>query len=182
MNHEEARTINLARTENDARTAGGSYGSSSMSMKRALKRNYSTLVSALQTLGYSIPGFVATAVITLDGHPIAQVAIDDLDISPLYGYLSTMLQGVFLSLKHVGWGGFEDIVISCSTLPGGQVSLTGQDQGDPIQRGIDRRILLRLVGDDNEAFHILVTTHEADPVESLKLMANVAGAIAAALQ
>jgi DNA-binding response OmpR family regulator/predicted regulator of Ras-like GTPase activity (Roadblock/LC7/MglB family) len=157
--------MNHARTENDTRTdharmEGGSYASDSMSMRRILKRNYSTLVSALQTLGYSIPGFVATAVITLDGHPIAQVAIDDLDISPLYGYLSTMLQGVFLSLEHVNWGGFEDTVINSA----------------------DRRILLRLVGDDREAFHILVTTQEADSVESLKLMANVAGAMAAALQ
>jgi DNA-binding response OmpR family regulator/predicted regulator of Ras-like GTPase activity (Roadblock/LC7/MglB family) len=147
--------------------------------KRTLKRSYSTLVSALQTLGYSIPGFVATAVITLDGHPIAQVAIDDIDISPLYGYLSTMLQGALLALEHVDWGSFQDSVINCSTE---QASLTGQEQGDPIHPRIGRRILLRLIGDESEAFHILVTTHEADPVESLKLMANLAGAIAAALR
>jgi len=134
--------------------------SGSINQKRTLKRNYSTLVSALQTLGYSIPGFVATAVVTLDGHPIAQVAVDDLDISPLYGYLSTMLQGALLSLEHVAWGAYEDTVINTA----------------------DRRILLRLIGDDSEAFHILVTAHESDPVESLKMMANVTGAIAAALQ
>lgn len=127
--------------------------------KRTLKRNYSTLVSALQTLGYSVPGFVATAVVTLDGHPIAQVAVDDLDISPLYGYLSTILQGVLLSLEHVKWGGYEDAVIT----------------------SVDRYILLRLVGNDSEDFHVLITTREADPVESLKMMANVAEAIAVAL-
>jgi len=127
--------------------------------KRALKRNYSTLVSGLQTLGYSIPGFVATAVVTLDGHPIAQVAVDDLDISPLYGYFSTVLQGVLYSLERVNWGDYEDTVIT----------------------SVNRHILLRLVGNDSEAFHVLITTHEADPLGSLEMMANVAGAIAAAL-
>jgi predicted regulator of Ras-like GTPase activity (Roadblock/LC7/MglB family) len=128
--------------------------------RRTLKRNYSTLVSALQTLGYSIPGFVATAIVTLDGHPIAQVAVDDLDISPLYGYLSTMLQGALLSLEHVEWGGFEDTVITSG----------------------DRRILLRLVGEENKAFQVLVTSRDADSLESLRMRANVAGAIAAALR
>jgi len=126
----------------------------------ALKRNYSTLVSGLQTLGYSIPGFVATAVVTLDGHPIAQVAVDDLDISPLYGYFSTVLQGVLYSLERVNWGDYEDTVITSA----------------------NRHILLRLVGNDSEAFHVLITTHEADPLGSLEMMANVAGAIAAALR
>ncbi len=128
--------------------------------KRALKRNYSTLVSSLQTLGYSIPGFVATAVVTLDGHPIAQVAVDDLDISPLYGYFSTVLQGVLYSLERVNWGDYEDTVITSA----------------------NRCILLRLVGNDSEAFHVLITTREADPLGSLEMMANVAGAIAAALR
>jgi CheY-like chemotaxis protein/predicted regulator of Ras-like GTPase activity (Roadblock/LC7/MglB family) len=127
--------------------------------KRALKRNYSTLVSSLQTLGYSIHGFIATAVVTLDGHPIAQVAVDDLDISPLYGYFSTVLQGVLYSLECVNWGDYEDTVITSA----------------------NRHILLRLVGNESEAFHVLITTHEADLLRSLEMMANVAEAIAAAL-
>ncbi len=86
--------------------------------------------------------------------------MDDLDISPLYGYWSTVLQGALLSLGHVDWGGYEDTVITSG----------------------ERRILLRLVGEENEAFHVLVTTRGADTVESLKMMANVAGAIAAALR
>ena len=127
--------------------------------KRALKRNYATLISGLQTLGYSIPGFVATAVVTLDGHPIAQVAVDEIDISPLYGYFSTVLQGVLYSLERVNWGDYEDTVITSA----------------------NRHILLRLVGNDSEAFHVLITTHEADLLGSLEMMANVEEAIAAAL-
>src|SRR5215467_9891179 len=64
-----------------------------ISPRRTSRRNYATLVSALQTLGYSMPGFIATAVLTLDGHPIAQVTVDDLDISSLYGSFSSVLQG-----------------------------------------------------------------------------------------
>ncbi len=131
-----------------------------VSTQKTVKRNYPTLVSALQTLGYSIPGFVATAVITMDGQPIAQVAVDDLDISPLYESFSAILQGVLRSLEYVGWGTYEDTVIT----------------------SVDRHILLRLVGDEREAFHVLITTREADPVESLEVMANVASAIAAALR
>src|SRR5579883_548274 len=47
------------------------------------KRNYPALAAALQTLGYSVPGFIAAAVVGLDGSPIAQVTMDDTDISPL---------------------------------------------------------------------------------------------------
>ena len=127
---------------------------------RTAKRNYSTLVSALQTLGYSIPGFVATAVITLEGQPIAQVAVDDLDISPLYGYFSTILQEVLRSLAHVGWDNYEDTVITSS----------------------DRHLLLRFIGNAKDIFQVLITTREADPLESLEMMANVGEAISAALR
>ena len=127
---------------------------------RAVKRNYSTLVSALQTLGYSISGFVATAVITLEGQPIAQVAIDDLDISSMYGYFSTILQGALRSLDHVGGGNYEDTMITSS----------------------DRYLLLRFIGNAKDIFQVLITTREADPLASLEMMANVEEAISAALR
>src|SRR5262249_54831354 len=57
--------------------------SSLKALRMAAKRNYAALVSALQTLGYSIVGFIAAAVVSIDGHPMAQVAVDDLDISNL---------------------------------------------------------------------------------------------------
>jgi DNA-binding response OmpR family regulator/predicted regulator of Ras-like GTPase activity (Roadblock/LC7/MglB family) len=130
-----------------------------MGLQRPSKRNYPALVAALQTLGYSITGFIAAAVVSLDGQPIAQVAIDDLDISPICGYFSSILQGVFMSLEYEDWGNHEDTVITSA----------------------DRHILLRLIGSGKEAFQVLITTRESDPVESLEVMANVEGALAAAL-
>jgi len=128
--------------------------------QRTSKRDYSTLVSALQTLGYSVPGFVATAVITLDGHPIAQVTIDDLEISALFGYLSSIQRGVLHTLDQANWGSYEDTVITSS----------------------DRHILLRLIDNNREVLHVLVTTKESDPIENLAVMTNVEEAIGAALR
>lgn len=123
------------------------------------KRNYSNLVAALQTVEYSISGFIATAVASLDGQPIAQVTIDDIDISQLCSYFSNILQGVLMSLKEENGGDYEDTVITSA----------------------DRHILLRIVGSDKEAFHVLITTRESKPSESLEVMANVDAAIVAAL-
>lgn len=127
--------------------------------QRTGKRNYTALVGALQTLGYSIQDFVATAVVSMDGQPIAQVAVDDLDISLMCGHFSSILQGVFLSLDQGAWGSFDHTIIT---------SLT-------------HHILLRLLGSDREAFQILITTRESDPVESLKILTNVEAAIVSAL-
>src|SRR5579884_1794961 len=124
------------------------------------KHNYPALVSALQTLGYSIPGFVAAAVAGLDGQPVAQVAVDDLDISQVCGYFSTILRGVLHALEQVGQGEHEETIISSG----------------------NGHILLRIVGGKRNAFQVLITTHEADPAESLEVMANVEGAISAALR
>src|SRR5579885_463925 len=121
--------------------------------------NYPALVSALQTLGYSIPGFVAAAVVGLDGQPIAQVAVDDLDISQVCGYFSTVLLGVLRALEQVGQGEHEETIITSG----------------------NRHILLRIAGSKRSAFQVLITTREADPAESLEVMANVEGAISAAL-
>jgi DNA-binding response OmpR family regulator/predicted regulator of Ras-like GTPase activity (Roadblock/LC7/MglB family) len=123
------------------------------------KRNYSNLIAALQTVGYSISGFIATAVASFDGQPIAQVTIDDIDISQLCSYFSNILQGVLMSLKEENGGDYEDTVITSA----------------------DRHILLRIVSSDKEAFHVLITTRESKPSESLEVMAHVDAAIVAAL-
>ena len=130
-----------------------------MRVQRTGKRNYPALVAALQTLGYSIAGFIATSVVSLDGQPVAQVAVDDLDISQMCGYFSSVLQGALQSLEHGHWGDCEDIVITST----------------------HRHILLRLVGSNKDAFQVLITRRESDPAESLEVMTNVEGAIAAAL-
>jgi DNA-binding response OmpR family regulator len=127
--------------------------------QRTTKRNYSALVGALQTLGYSIRGFVATAVVSMDGQPITQVAVDDLDISLMCGHFTKIFQGVLLSLDQGAWGNFDDTIIT---------SLT-------------HHILLRLLGSDRETFQVLITTRESDPMESLKIMTNVEAAIVSAL-
>jgi len=137
----------------------GANGSASGPL-RAAKRNYAALVAALQTLGYTVRGFIASAVVSLDGQPVAQVAVDDLDISLLCGYFSTIVQGALLSLDHSKWGQFEQTVITSAT----------------------HHILLRIVGSEKEAFQVLITTHEANPVQSLEIMTNVEGAITAALR
>jgi predicted regulator of Ras-like GTPase activity (Roadblock/LC7/MglB family) len=127
--------------------------------QRTGKRNYSALAGALQTQGYSIQGFVATAVVSMDGQPIAQVAVDDLDVSPMCGHFTSILKGVLLSLDQGSWGSCEDTIITSHT----------------------HHILLRFLGSDREAFQVLITTHESDPMESLKIMTNVEAAIVSAL-
>lgn len=123
------------------------------------RRDYPALVAALQTLGYSVPGFVATAIVSLDGQPIAQVAVDELDISPMCGYFSAVLQGALLSLDSGRWSSYEDTVITSAAY----------------------HILLRIVDSEREVFQVLITTREANPAESLEVMANVEGAIETAL-
>lgn len=122
--------------------------------------NYTALVSALQTLGYSINGFVAAAVVNIDGQPIAQVAVEDLDMTRMCKHLSAVMKSVFHSLDTSVWGEYEDVVITSA----------------------ERYILLRAIGNEKSAFQVLVTTREAKPSESGAVMANVEGAIAAALR
>lgn len=127
--------------------------------QREWKRNYSALISALQTLGYSIPGFVATAVISMSGQPVAQVAMDDLDVSPLCGYFSNIMQSTLRVGDQSVFGHYEDTLITSQT----------------------HFILLRLVGSDRDTFQVLITTRDADPVESLEIMINIEPAIESAL-
>lgn len=128
----------------------------------SVKRNYNydALVSALQTLGYSINGFVAAAVVSMDGRPIAQVAVDDLDMSQMCKHFSSVMKNVLQSFDSAAWGVYEDVVITSA----------------------ERHILLRVIGEEKSAFQVLVTTREAKPSESGAVMANVEGAIAAALR
>lgn len=130
--------------------------------QRTVKRNYNyvALVSALQTVGYSISGFIATAVVSMDGQPIAQVSIDDLDISKVCKHFSKILQSVLQSLDQGIWGNHEDTIITSG----------------------NHHILMRIVGDEGNAFQVLITTRESDPVESLEVMANVIEPINAALR
>ncbi len=125
----------------------------------AAKRNYSALVSALQTLGYTLPGFIASAVVGMDGQPIAQVAVEEQDISSMCPDFNVILKSVLLVLRQGSWGQHEDTVITSVT----------------------HHILLRVLDREREVFQVLVTTRESDPVESLEVMATVEGAIVAAL-
>lgn len=146
--------------ENTSLAGRDQFTASAPEGQRPPKRNYPALVAALQTLGYSISGFIAAAVVSMDGQPIAQVAIDDLDIAQLCKPFSIMLQGALQSLEQQHWGSYERMVITSA----------------------DRHILLNIVGDAQGAFQVLITTREADPAESLEVMQNVEGAIGAALK
>ena len=146
------------------RSDGGRGTSSSnlQAMPRPAKRNYNyaALVSALQTLGYSINGFIAAAVVSIDGQPIAQVAVDDLDMSKMCKHFSVVMKSVLQSLDSGVWGEYENVVITSA----------------------DRYILMRIVGGERNAFQVLVTTREANLGESGSVMVNVEGAITAALR
>jgi DNA-binding response OmpR family regulator/predicted regulator of Ras-like GTPase activity (Roadblock/LC7/MglB family) len=121
--------------------------------------NYPALVSALQTLGYSIPGFIAAAVVSMDGQPIAQVAVEDVDIAQVCRLLSSTLRGITQMLAQEAWGDCEQIVVTSSA----------------------RHVFVGIVGETVKAFQVLITSREADPSECKQIMANVEGAIAAAL-
>jgi len=123
------------------------------------KRNYAALTTALQTLGFSIPGFIATAIVNIDGQPIAQVAVDDQDISRICEYLSSSMQGMLRALEVGAFGHYEDTIMT---------SLT-------------HFILFRLVGSGRDIFQVLIVTRDTDPVECLEFMANIEPVLEAAL-
>jgi DNA-binding response OmpR family regulator/predicted regulator of Ras-like GTPase activity (Roadblock/LC7/MglB family) len=130
--------------------------------QRSVKRNYNyaALVSALQTVGYSIHGFIATAVVSMDGQAIAQVAVDDIDITVVCKQLSVVLQGVLHTLVSGPWGNHEDTVITTR----------------------DHRILMHTIGEERKGFQVLITTRGSNLVESLEVMAKLEEAINAALR
>ncbi len=125
----------------------------------AAKRNYSAMVAALQTLGYTLPGFIASAIVGMDGQPIAQVAMEDQDISGRCADFSVIVKSAFRVLEQGSLGQHEDSIITSAT----------------------HHILLRVLDREREVFQVLITTRESDPVESLELMATVESAIVAAL-
>ena len=123
------------------------------------KRNYPALAAALQTIGYSVGGFIATAVVSMDGTPIAQVAVDEMDISPLCAYLSKMVQGATQIMSPERGGECQHIIISSNT----------------------QHILLRVLSKQTEAFQVLITSRESVPAESLEVLASVESALLSAL-
>jgi len=123
------------------------------------RKNYAALVSALQTLGYTLPGFIAAAVIDFDSHLIAQVAMDDTDKSQTWQLLSTIQQSVFNALRSDEWGMYEETTMTTTS----------------------RHVLIHTIGSDKKAFLVLITRREANLIESREIMTNVEGAITAAL-
>jgi CheY-like chemotaxis protein/predicted regulator of Ras-like GTPase activity (Roadblock/LC7/MglB family) len=132
------------------------------SKQRATRRayNYPALVSALRTVGYSAAGFIATALVSMEGQPIAQVAVEDLDIAEVCKQLSAILKGTQRTLDQEQWGSYEHMVISSS----------------------NRTILMRLIGAEKTVFQLLITTQDTDIPKCLEIMTNVEAAIQAALR
>src|SRR5437899_4094386 len=95
----------------------------------------------------------------MEGQPIAQVAVDELDISPMCGYFRALIQGMLQTLEQGNWGDYKHAVITSDS----------------------RQILLRIINNEKNVFQVLVTTRETNPTESLEVMANTEAAIAAAL-
>lgn len=122
--------------------------------------NYAALVSALQTLGYSVPGFIAAGVLSTEGEPIAQVAADNRDITEICKPFCLLLQHALHSLSAETWGAYENTVITT----------------------MQRHILLRVVHGEQRVFQVLITSREADPAEGLEVMINIEGVINAALR
>ena len=123
------------------------------------KRNYAALTTALQSMGFSIPGFIATAIVNIDGYPIAQVAVDNQDISRIYTYFSSSMQSMLRVLEEGAFGHYEDTIMT---------SLT-------------HFILFRLVGSSRDIFQVLIVTRDTDPIECLEIMANIESVLEAAL-
>jgi CheY-like chemotaxis protein/predicted regulator of Ras-like GTPase activity (Roadblock/LC7/MglB family) len=129
---------------------------------RLIKRsyNYASLVAALQTLGYAIAGFEAAAVVTMEGKPIAQVSIDDQDLSQ--------------HCKHL-----------CATLKSALQLQEGQEE-DALESLVlernRRRTLLRVVGSERDTFLALMTRRDADLAVSRDIIDTIENAINVALR
>jgi CheY-like chemotaxis protein/predicted regulator of Ras-like GTPase activity (Roadblock/LC7/MglB family) len=121
--------------------------------------NYPAFVSALQTLGYSLEGFIAAAVVDMQGQSIAQVALDDMDIAQVCKPFSRVLLGMSQTLALQSWGECQQLMVTSA----------------------ERRVFMYVVGEERKAFLVLVTTRDADPDQCLRLLENVEGAIEAAL-
>ena len=132
---------------------------SSQAQRQVKRKNYAALVSALQTLGYSLPGFIAAAVVDVDGQLIAQVAVDDTDISQTWQLLSIVQRSVLNALQADVWGMYAETVMTTAS----------------------RHVLMRAISSDTKVFLVLITTREANFTDSQEILTNVEGAIGAAL-
>ena len=144
----------------DSQDANSLTSSGSIKAQQPVSRNYAVLVSALQTLGYTIAGFVAAAIVTIDGQPIAQVVLDDMDISKMCKYFSTIQKGILVALDQEEWGGYEDTVITSA----------------------ERSIIMRMIGSDKRTFLVLMTTRNANSADSLTVISDVEETIKQALR
>jgi DNA-binding response OmpR family regulator/predicted regulator of Ras-like GTPase activity (Roadblock/LC7/MglB family) len=132
----------------------------SQTQRQITRENHAAVVSALQTLGYSLAGFIAAAVIDVDNHPLAQVVIDERDISQIWQLLSLVQRSALDALQPDEWGVYEETIMTTAS----------------------RHVLMRAIGSDKKAFLALITTRETNFTMSLEIIANVEGAIAAALR
>ncbi|HZO73259.1 MAG TPA: response regulator [Ktedonobacteraceae bacterium] len=174
MSARESRVTNdlaeaaFMKNVSDALSLNGAQGSTWMPddgatmPRKSVRRqhNYTALVSALQTLGYSVPGFIAAGVLTTEGEPIAQVAVDNLDITRLCKPFCLLLQHALQSLSEETWGTYESTIITT----------------------MQRHILLRVVHGEQRVVQVLITSREADPADGLEVMINIEGVINAALR
>ncbi len=144
----------------EGQDANPTLSSDTIKAQQAARRNYAALVSALQTLGYTIAGFVAAAVVTIGGQPIAQVAVDDMDISNMCKYFSTIQKGILLAADQEEWGDYEDTVITSA----------------------GRYIVMRMIGTEKKTFLVLMTTRDADPIECRTIISSVEETINSALR
>jgi DNA-binding response OmpR family regulator/predicted regulator of Ras-like GTPase activity (Roadblock/LC7/MglB family) len=119
--------------------------------------NYASLIAALQSLGYAISGFEAAAIANVDGQPIAQVSIDDQDLSQVCKQHSVLLRQA-LQMQD-GQDLFEDLIVQSRR----------------------KRVLLRMVGNERNTFLLLITLREADLDTSREVVANIENAISVAL-
>jgi predicted regulator of Ras-like GTPase activity (Roadblock/LC7/MglB family) len=149
----------LGRLTKDSDDEDPLLSTSSTRVQQAAQRNYPALVNALQTLGYAVPGFIAAALVTVEGHPVAQVVVDDSDMTPIYQYIGTFLTHAVQNMDQNWWGAFEHTVIS----------------------GRDRHLVLRAVSAEKNVFQVLIAARGTDPAVCLETMENVEGSISAAL-
>lgn len=128
--------------------------------RQMTREKHAAVVSALQTFGYSLPGFIAAAVIDIDSRPLAQVAIDENDMSQVWQLLSLVQRSVVNALQADIWGRYEETLVTTAS----------------------RRVLIRAIGSDEKAFLVLITTRETNFTPNLEIITNVEGAITAALR
>lgn len=98
--------------------------------------------------------------VTVDGQPIAQVAVDDIDVSKMCKHFATIQKSVLSALDQENLGEYEDTVITSS----------------------GRHLLMRMIGPEKKIFLVVMTTRSSKPDECLEMMVNVGGAVSAALR